>query len=270
MSVCLGALVGDYQGSVYEFHYTGNYDFDFDNPKCKLTDDSVMTLAVLDLLLNEKDNLNDKTVIKYFRKWFDKYPECKHQYGLSFRELLWGDIDHNKSWGNGAAMRISPVGWIAKSEEEVKELSQKITYPSHDHPESYKAAETVAMLIFYATHGYNKQQLCKYACERYALYPDKQALIDSNHGMGNTGGGYDESCMKALPQALTAFFLTDTFDDCLRLIVSSGGDCDTTGAIACSIAEAYYGYVGKEHEQRIMKKLEKDPLALELLSKISK
>ena len=132
-------------------------------------------------------------------------------------------------------MRISPVGWFAKNQKEVIALSSAVTGLSHHHPEGIKGAEVTAMLVFLSRKKKSKEELFAYAKSHYRLYPTLAELRSSNQGHGL------EICQISVPQALSAFFLTSSFDECLRSIVSAGGDTDTTAAIACGIAEAYYG-----------------------------
>jgi ADP-ribosyl-[dinitrogen reductase] hydrolase len=229
-----GAFIGDVEGSVYEFaSHRAPYSFDLFNPRAKPTDDSIMTLAVLEIC--EKHLWNSKqAVCDTFRKWGHKYPSAGYG-GRFYGWLLCSDtlLGYN-SYGNGSAMRISPVGYYAKDEEEVKRMSKAITEVSHNHPEGLKGAEVTALCVYYGYHHKSKDFLKKYAESQYKLYGSVEELNASNHGHG------DEICQVSVPQALSAFFLTDSFESCLRTIVSAGGDCDTTAAIACAIAGAYY------------------------------
>jgi ADP-ribosylglycohydrolase len=229
-----GALIGDGVGSVYEFNNAAcQKDFDVYNPAFHFTDDSVMTLAVMDILY-QGIALDKKEAVDCFRKWGRRYPDAG--YGRSFsRWLMSDDYFINDSYGNGAAMRISPLGWFATNQKDVKILSEAITGLSHHHPEGLKGAEVTAMLIFLARKKKSKADLLAYAKSKYTLYKTYEDLRASNQGHGL------EICQLSVPQALSAFFLTDSFEDCLRAIVYAGGDTDTTAAIACSIAEAYYG-----------------------------
>jgi ADP-ribosylglycohydrolase len=229
-----GALIGDGVGSVYEFDNEAcTPDFDLKNPAFHFTDDSVMSLAVMDILYQGIWSDKKKTV-DCFRKWGRRYPNAG--YGHSFyRWIMDEDYYINESYGNGAAMRISPVGWFAKSQKEVVELSSAITGLSHHHPEGIKGAEVTAMLVYLARKKKSKEELLSYAKSHYRLYKSLDELRASNQGHGL------EICQVSVPQALSAFFLTSSFESCLRAIVYAGGDTDTTAAIACGIAEAYYG-----------------------------
>lgn len=242
----MGAIIGDYQGSVFEFHYTGNYYFSFDNENCHLTDDSMMTLAVMDLLRDKGSTFADDDVLFYFRKWYSKNPNAG--YGRSFARLLAGLPSRRDSYGDGAAMRISPVGYFAKDEKEAIDLAYRITRPTHNHIESYRAATLLARLIFLARKGASKDELKEVATKEYCLFSSLSAIQEDNH----FSACFDASCMKNMPQALSFFFLTNSFDECLRASVSSGGDCDTNAAIACSLAEAFYNEDLIEHKRRIL------------------
>jgi ADP-ribosylglycohydrolase len=232
-----GALIGDVEGSRFEFDNTSKRNFDLFSPTCRITDDSVMTLAVLDIC-RKKQLSNPKAIIDTFRRWGKRHPDAG--YGSRFYSwlLLRKDYEFNHSYGNGAAMRISPVGFLAETEQEVRIWSKAVTEVSHDHPEGLKGAEVTAMCIFYARNKKSKEFIQKYAEKQYDLFPDYQSLCRSNHGHGL------EICQVSVPQAISAFLLSNSFEDCLRIIISAGGDCDTTAAIACPIAEAFYGENG--------------------------
>jgi len=227
-----GAFIGDIEGSVFEFHNTHNPDFDLFNPDLAFTDDSVMSLAVADIC-HQKAYDDPAKIRSILREWGRAYPYAG--YGSLFDQWLYQEDDRaNPSYGNGAAMRIAPVGYYAHNEDEVKRWSKTITVVSHNHPEAVKGAEVTAMCIFYALKGKDKAFLSAYARKHYRLYPSYEALCASNHGHGL------EICQVSVPQAISAFLLSHDFESCLRMIIAAGGDCDTTGAIACSIAEAYY------------------------------
>jgi ADP-ribosyl-[dinitrogen reductase] hydrolase len=227
-----GAFIGDIEGSVFEFHNTHDLNFDLFAKDLAFTDDSVMTLAVADIC-HRKAYHDPNKIRSILREWGRAYPYAG--YGSLFDQWLYQEDDRsNPSYGNGAAMRISPVGYYAHNEEEVKRWSKAITLVSHNHPEAVKGAEVTAMCIFYALHGKDKAFISSYARKAYQLYPSYEAICESNHGHGL------EICQISVPQAISAFLLSNDFESCLRMIIAAGGDCDTTGAIACSIAEAYY------------------------------
>lgn len=222
----LGAIIGDLAGSRFEFNNYRKKDFDLLSTECYLTDDTVMTIAVAESLLKNLD------VVKTLKKWGRKFPNSG--YGGNFRYWLFSDwCEPYYSFGNGAAMRVSAVGWMANSEDEVKELSYKVTSVTHDHPEGLKGAEVTAMCVYYARMGKDKEFIKKYVEQYYDL--------NFNYENLRKNFKFDESCQETVPQAIYCFLISNSFEDCLRTTISIGGDCDTTAAISGAIAEAYYG-----------------------------
>lgn len=226
----LGAIIGDICGSRFEFDNIKTKKFDlFDLEDSFATDDSIMSLAVLDMLVNNRIN-DEKEVVKTFKKWGLAYPNSG--YGGRFAEwLLYGDKPYN-SYGNGSAMRVSAVAWYANSEEEVIDLATKTAQVTHNHPEGIKGAVVTAMCIYYARIGKTKEFIKEYVSKYYDINFDYNDLVKN----------YDfyEMCQKSVPQAIYCFLISKNFIDCIRTTISIGGDCDTTSAISCAIAEAYY------------------------------
>ena len=226
----LGAIIGDIVGSRFEFKNTKSKEFElFTNESC-YTDDTVMTLAVADIL--QHNTVNDKDmIIDTFKKWGRTYPNFG--YGGRFRVwLLKEDIKPYNSFGNGSAMRVSAVGWYSNSEEEVIDNAVKVTRVSHNHPEGIKGAVVTAMCIYYARIGKTKEFIKKYVENYYNLDFDYETLRKNYQ--------FNETCQKSVPEAIYCFLISNSFEDCVRTTVSIGGDCDTTSAISCAIAEAYY------------------------------
>ena len=179
-------------------------------------------------------------------------------WGGMFYKWLFGNSVFCDSYGNGAGMRISPVGWVAKSEEEVKQLSKKVTEISHNHPDGLKGAEAVAMAVYLARIGKDKAYIRKRMSEYYPKLKDKTFSIKNL--MGNYG--YDDwgawvTCEGSIPQAIVAFLDGEDFEDVIRNAVGIGGDSDTIGAMAGGIAEAYYG-VPIELEEKALTYLPND------------
>lgn len=231
----LGAVIGDVVGSRYEFNNIKTKDFELFGKGCYATDDTVMTCAVAEVLVNNKQNDKDY-IIDTLKKWGRKYPQAG--YGGHFGcWVLGNEREPYNSYGNGAAMRVSAVGWIAKSEEEVKDFSRRVTEVTHNHPEGIKGAEVVAMCIYYARQGKDKAFIKEYVEKDYNLDFDYENLR-------KTYIHAEEICQNTVPQAIFCFLISDSFEDCLRTTISIGGDCDTTAAISCAIAEAYYGGCG--------------------------
>lgn len=228
----LGAIIGDIVGSVYEFNNVRTKDFPLFTKHSRMTDDSYMTLAVQECL--EKGYVYDETndrIIDTLKKWGREHPDAG--YGGRFRKWLFSDDrEPYGSYGNGAAMRVSAVGWYAKSEEEVKYLSRRVTEVTHNHPEGLKGAEVTAMCVYYARIGKSKEFIKNYVEQYYDLNFDYEDL--RKHYW------FNETCQHSVPQAIFCFLISTDFEDCLRTTISIGGDCDTTAAISCAIAEAHY------------------------------
>ena len=236
-----GAIIGDIVGSGYEFHNIKTKAFPLWSPAGKFTDDSVMTVAVAMALMegtDDRDRLLD-AVTDYMHDYGNRY---RHRgYGDRFRRWLRStDPQPYNSWGNGAPMRCSAAGWIAGTPEEAYDLGGLTAAPTHNHPESYKAAGVTSMLIWHARHGIPKDQLRELA-EKYYTLPVLDDIRDEYT--------FDVSCMGTMPVALSAFFESTDFEDAIRNAVSIGGDSDTIAAITGSIAEAYYGTPDKLWER---------------------
>lgn len=232
----LGAIIGDIVGSKYEFNNLRSKNFLLFSPDCFFTDDTVMTIAIFNALNKSKDknftNL-EKLAIKEMQKYGKLYPDMS--YGGSFSRWLINKspMPYN-SYGNGSAMRVSPVAYFANSIDEVKELSHKVTVVSHNHPEGLKGAEATAIAIWLALHKSTKDEIKKYIEDNYySLDFDYENLKESYR--------FNETCQNTVPQAIFCFLISENFEDCIRTSISIGGDSDTLCAISCAIAEAFYG-----------------------------
>lgn len=233
----LGAIIGDIVGSRFEFNNIKTKEFDLVGEGTSMTDDSIMTIAVDECLF--RNTLDSKSVVKTLKKWGRKYPNAG--YGYYFYHWVHGK--HTKpynSYGNGAAMRVSGVGWFANSEDEVKTMSEAVTGVTHNHPEGLKGAETVAMCIYYARIGKDREFIRNYILKQYP----EVAELDYEE-LRRTYIHGEESCQATVPQALYCFLISNSFEDCLRTTISIGGDCDTTAAMSCAIAEAFYNGIPK-------------------------
>lgn len=258
----IGAIIGDIVGSRFEFVFDDHRDKNFVlfGNGCRPTDDSFMTLAVAKaLFLSKGDREKLKEIIVYcMRSVAHDHPNTG--WGGRFYKWLFKEVSPQpyNSYGNGAGMRISPVGWVADSEEEVKELSKIITEVSHNHPEGLKGAEAVAMAVYLARVGKSKEEIRARMQEYYPQLKDKNFTIENIYGRY----GYDDNgdwvtCQGSIPQALAAFLDSVDFEDAIRNAVCIGGDSDTIGAMAGSIAEAYYG-VSPELEEKALSYLTDD------------
>lgn len=232
-----GAILGDMIGSPYEFDM-GDKTKDFPlfcQASC-FTDDSVMTIAVAEAFMNAPD---DETVIRQrlvqsMQKWGHRYPRAG--YGLRFcRWLESRDPKPYNSFGNGSAMRVSPVAWLFHDLDTVRRMARLSADVTHNHPEGIKGAEATAAAIFLARTGHSKDEI-KFYIEtefHYDLSRTCDQIRPTYHHV--------ESCQETVPEAITAFLEGNSFEDVIRTAVSLGGDCDTLTCIAGSIAEGFYG-----------------------------
>jgi ADP-ribosylglycohydrolase len=225
-----GAIIGDYVGSAYEFQNTDNYDFQLITPESEITDDSVLTVAVADAILQGK-SYKDKLLY-----WGNKYPHPKGGYGSSFDSWLHSSNPQPyNSFGNGAAMRVSAVGWAFETLQDTLIEAQRSAQFTHNHPEGIKGAQAVAAAIFLVRTGKNKEFVKQYI-EKYIGYNLSRKLADIHQDYT-----FHEDCMKTVPEAIICYLESTSFEDAVRLAVSLGGDSDTLACIAGSIAEAEYG-----------------------------
>ena len=224
----LGALAGDIIGSVYEFNPIKSEDFELFSPGCSFTDDTVLTVALADAILHGRDYC--RTMKEYYRRYpYAGYGSYFHQWACS------GDSRPYNSWGNGAAMRISPVGFAYDTLEEVLERAEYFTAITHNHPEGIRGARATAASVFLARKGSSKEEI-KAAIESQFGYDLSRSLAEIRPTYA-----FDVSCQGTVPQAITAFLESGDFEDALRNAVSLGGDSDTLACITGGIAHAFYG-----------------------------
>lgn len=245
----IGAIIGDIVGSRFEFNNHRSKEFELFTDECKVTDDSIMTIAVAKAIMetekkikptltqpsnnDEYNKLLEQMTIKYMQEIGRKYPYCG--YGGMFNHWIFSDDPKPyDSFGNGAAMRISPVGFAASSEHQACELSEIITSVSHNHKEGIKGAEATAFAIFMARRGFTKEEIRHNINERYYKLDFTIDEIRDTYE-------FNETCQETVPQAIKAFLESISFEDAIRTAISVGGDSDTLAAITGAIAEAYYG-----------------------------
>lgn len=231
----LGAIIGDIVGSRFEWNNTKSKEFEFFNYKCEFTDDSVMSLAIAKAILDSKEDYSNlgELAVKYMQEVGRHYPHCG--YGGYFSKWMMSDNPKPyNSFGNGAAMRVSSVGFAANSMEEAISLSRKVTEVTHNHPEGIKGAEATAVAIYLAKTGSNILEIRDYINKHY---------YQMNFRLDDIRGSYkfNETCQDTVPQAIEAFLESKNFEDAIRNAISIGGDSDTLAAITGGIAEAYYG-----------------------------
>lgn len=246
----IGAIIGDVVGSRFEFHNHKSKYFELITSGCEFTDDTVLTIAVMDWLLHSNKKTQE-TASEYLRKWGLKYPFAG--YGGRFnRWLHTPEMGPYGSKGNGNAMRISPVGWASNDLEKVSALSDIVTGATHNHSEGIRGARVVATLIAMARIGKTKEQLKQYISQYYNVefnYDELKMLYTFNELSENT-----------IPQAFYCFLISNDFEDCLRTTVSIGGDTDTLCAISCAIAEAYYKKIPDSLVKKVKSKLTQEML----------
>ena len=231
----LGAIIGDIAGSIYEWDNHKSKDFQFLDPACCPTDDSIMSLAVAKAIVECNGDYSDfeEKCVVFMQMLGKKYPDAG--YGGSFFRWIFADFPKAYgSWGNGSAMRVSPCGFAASSLEEALTLAEKQASVSHDHPEGIKGAQAVAAAIYLAKTRHSKDEIRSYITENFYELDFTLDEIREDYK-------FDVSCQGSVPQALEAFFESDGFEDAIRCAISIGGDSDTIAAMTGGIAEAFYG-----------------------------
>ncbi len=261
----LGAIIGDIAGSRFEFNNHRSKEFELFTDTCFATDDSIMTLAVAKAIMEaersagsaDRDDafysaLGDLTV-KSMREIGQRYPHCG--YGGRFHQWMFSPNPRPyNSFGNGAAMRVSPTGFAARTLSEVRRMSEAVTAVTHNHPEGIKGAEATAVAIFMARNGATPEEI------REAVVRDYYPLDFTIDGIRESYQ-FNETCQETVPQAIEAFLESSSFEDAIRTAISVGGDSDTLAAITGSIAEAYYG-VPADLRERALRFLDKDLRAI--------
>ncbi len=232
----LGAIIGDIVGSRFEFNPTNNYDFELFTGDCSFTDDTICTCAIADALLDGKDYGES------LHKWCRLYPHPKGSYGGRFSQWVCSDNPQPySSFGNGAAMRVSPVAWFYKTREEVLEAAIQTAICTHNHPEGIKGAQTVALAIYVA--NIQRRYIAK-AADIIKIVMD-ECVEFSGYNIDfrkeDVENRFDETCQGTLPVALWIINQSNGFEDAIRRSVSLGADADTLGAIVGSIAESIWG-----------------------------
>ena len=231
-----GAIIGDIVGSAYEFCNIKTKVFPLFSPGCDYTDDSLMTIAVAQALVQPWTDLEDfkQRLVETMQAMGRAYPYPTGAYGGRFSAWLRSpNPQPYGSFGNGSAMRVSPCGLYAATLEEALELAKASAEVTHNHPEGIKGAQATAAAIYLARTGSGKEVIRDYIRENF--YPLEQTLDEIRPSYG-----FDESCQGTVPQAIQAFLEADSFEDAIRNAISLGGDSDTLGAITGSIAWSYY------------------------------
>ena len=232
----IGAIIGDFAGSTYEFHSIKTKDFPLFAPGSSYTDDSLMSIAVASALMQTGEgHVGFKShVVTSMRQIAAKYPCPMGGYGGRFRHWLVSSVPRPYgSFGNGSAMRVSPGGDVAATLDEALELARQSAEVTHNHPEGIKGAQAVAAAIYLARTGESRDGIRSYIEQHF--YPLHQTADEIRPRYR-----FDETCQGTVPQAITAFLESVSFEDALRTAVSLGGDCDTLTDITCAIAWPFY------------------------------
>ncbi len=245
----IGAIAGDIIGSVYEHSPIKTKDFPLFHPRCRFTDDTVLTVAIAHAILY------NRPYEKSLRQIARRYPNAG--YGGLF--INWLFSEHPRpynSWGNGAAMRVSPVGFAFDTEAKVLAEASNTAIVTHNHPEGIKGAQATAMAVFLARKGFDKKEIREQVEQRFGY--------DLNRSLEQIRPSYsfDVSCQGTVPEAIICFLDSTSYEDAVRNAVSLGGDSDTLACITGGIAEAFYGGIPKDISEKVKEMLAPDLLTI--------
>ena len=240
----LGAIAGDVIGSVYENRPVKTTDFELFNPRCTFTDDTVLTIATADCILHQKDYANT------YREYGKRYPYAG--YGGYFKRWVFTPrAGPYNSLGNGSAMRVSPIGFVYNTLDEVLRQAKESAQVTHNHKEGIKGAQAVAAAIFIARTNKSKREIKEFI-EKIFHYNLEESLESIRKWYS-----FDPTCPGSVPQAIIAFLESEDYEDTVRKAISLGGDSDTLACMAGGTAEVYYGEVPEKIKKFVLKKLDK-------------
>jgi len=247
----IGALIGDYCGSIYEWNNTHEESPDTIEilKNGKFTDDSVLTVAVMDWIVNTGGE-SPEELSKILKNWATKYPDSG--YGGKFKTWILSDsYKPINSYGNGSGMRVSPCAFYANTLEECLDLAKKSAEVTHNHEEGIKGAQAIAEAIYLARSGAGKEDM-KRILEEDFKYDLSKPITE----IGTKSHNFDATCQITVPEAIICFLESRDFIDCIRKSIWIGGDSDTIAAMACSIAEPYYGlphFIMEQFKEKLTK-----------------
>ena len=250
----LGAIIGDVIGSVYEWNNVKTIEFPLFKDETSFTDDSVLTIATMKAIVDKIPYQ------KAYQEYGRNYPN--RGYGERF---IWWLMEANPkpydSWGNGSAMRVSPIGWTYDNLEDVLKEAKKSAEVSHNHPEGIKGAQAVASAVYLARNGNSKNEIKDYITKNFDY--------DLNRNLDEIRPKYkfDVSCQGSVPEAIIAFLESTDFENAIRLAISIGGDSDTIACISGAIAEAYYKEIPENIKNGVLELLPKE--FMEFIDKFS-
>ena len=248
----IGSIIGDIVGSIYEFDNIKTKDFPFFQERQEYTDDSILTLATADWLINGGRSGD------YYLRYALENPHPMGSYGTGFMQWVHlaqhGLMRPYNSCGNGSAMRIGPVGWVCSSEEAVMQKARVSAECTHNHPEGIKGAQSTALCIYMARKGVGKETIRKTISTNfsYDLSLSVNEIRKRYSWDGLDGAGNGGTCQGSVPQAITCALDANSFEDAIRNAVSIGGDSDTIACIAGSIAEPLYGIPTEIRNQALL------------------
>lgn len=247
----LGAIAGDIIGSPYEFDGFKTKEFPLFTDKSGFTDDTVLSVAVAEMLLTPDESARDYA--QAFKTYARRYPNPTGGYGARFQSWIWSDqSEPYGSWGNGSAMRVSPIGFAFDDLDSVLSEAKRSAEVTHNHPEGIKGAQATAAAILLARTGQSKADLKTYIESQFGY--DLSRTVDAIRPSYT----FNESCQGTVPEALIAFLDATDFEDAIRNAVSLGGDSDTLTCITGGVAEAFYG-IPEAIAQEVLSRLD-DPL----------
>ena len=249
MKGIIGAIAGDVIGSAYEFNPTREYGFELFTPKSTFTDDTVLTMANAQWLLEDEQHSHE-TLVNIMQDLCHRY-EWRGYGGRFVQWIVSSNPQPYGSFGNGSAMRVSPVGYYAQTLDEALELAKISAEVTHNHPEGIKGAQATAAAIFLARQGKTKQEISKYVAETFN-YDLSRTLEQIRPDYT-----FDETCQRTVPEAITCYMEGRDYEDVVRLAVSLAADADTLAAIAGSIASATMD-VPNEISQRVISLLSEE------------
>ena len=267
----LGAMIGNIAGSRYEFNNTFDYNFEMFGEGCDFTDDTICTVAIADAILN------GRSYQESLLDWCRRYPSPKGAYGGRFAGWIRSlDPQPYNSFGNGSAMRVSPVAWLFDDLSQILEEAEKTALPTHNHPEGIKGAKAVAHAIWYFRKSRFSEESKDSENEETKGLKNENAKASKDENETIQGfmsiarscyedfdtrvypkGKFDETCMDAVPLSFYLLSQASSFEDAIRLAISHGGDSDTIGAIVGSIAEARFG-IPQEMKEKALSYLPDD------------
>lgn len=243
--ILIGAIAGDIIGSYYEFVPIKSIDFPlFNGSSSHFTDDTIMTIANADWLLT------GDSLLGIMQDYGNRYHSS---YGSMFYEWLRADNPQPyNSWGNGSAMRVSPIGWAFNTLEETLEAAKQSAEVTHNHPEGTKGAQATAACIYLARTGKSKQEIKEYVETTFGYNLNRTCddIRPTYH--------FNESCQSTVPESIIAFLESTDYESAIRLTISLGGDADTMGAITGGIAEAYYKEIPQYIIDEVLKRLSEE------------